>query len=151
MQLQPLPREFLHEAVELRIALHPRELLGEHGPFVQFPAAGGGGELLVGQRAPEEVGEPAGQLVVGDAVAAIGRRSLLEKIEILGGEDGGHGRKIRFPRLLARRPLGRRKSHIRLHLGLNHRPSPGLLGEAVQAVADLLLVVERGGIEVLPH
>ena len=91
VQLQPLPGERIEEALNLRVGDHPVQLRGQPIGGVKFTALRRGEELLIRHRAPEEIGEPAGQLKVIHLRARLPGGTFFEIKEATGDQHARQG------------------------------------------------------------
>ena len=78
MQLQPLPREVVDEAVGLAVRQHPVHFLLQP-VAIQRAAFGRGEQAVVGHRTPEEIREPRGEFRVVEPFA--GHRVAFDEID----------------------------------------------------------------------
>ena len=111
---EPLAGEVLGHRPRLRVGEHPPHLEREHLGLVEPPGVGQVRQLRVGHRRPEEIREPAGQLVVGDAIRALDVGPVaLDEIEEARARPGRPaGRAGRRPRSRRRGPRRGRNSRI---------------------------------------
>ena len=88
-QLQPLPGKIFHQGVGPGILEHPRHLLSQDLRIAKLAVPGQIKELVVGQAAPEKVGETRGEFVRAYRVMGTGRAGL--RIEFKAKEKMGRG------------------------------------------------------------
>ncbi len=118
-QRQPLVGEVVQERRRLRVLEHPPDLGRQILP--QLPLCRQGEQLVVGHAVPEEVREPAGQLVLVDRV-------------------GRAGRQVRRVELDAEEEVRRDQHAVQRRPDAQFEPLPLLLGRVVEGQAPLDLV-----------
>ena len=119
-RLEPLAGEVLREGRRLRVLEHALDLPAERVRLVQLALLGEGEQFLVGHRAPQEVGQPAGQ---GEVVELAGL--LAQEQEVRRHQ---HGLEADAHRLLERGlrvQLGLHAGEERLDVLVGHGPPEG--------------------------
>ena len=132
-QVEPVIGERLDEAARLGIVEHPLGLGAQHVGPGQLAAVGQGPQRVVGDRIPQEQGQPRGQGVFVEPA-----RLFLDEHEARRRQDGRVGREHRpgeagaLPELIVEQP------QEPLHVGLGDRPAIGLLQERSQQPLGIL-------------
>ena len=117
-QVEPVIGERLDEAARLGIVEHPLGLGTQHVRLVQLAAVGQRPQRVVGDRVPQEQGQPRGEGVVVEPA-----RLLVDEHEARRRQDGRVGREHRpreagaLPELIVEQP------QEPLHVGLGDRPA----------------------------
>ena len=79
MQLQPLAREVVDEAIDAIVRQHPVHFLAQPIAGESSATYGRGEEALIGHRTPEEIREPRGEFPFGETFTS--HRIALDKVD----------------------------------------------------------------------
>ena len=126
-QAEPLADEVLGERRRLGVLQHALDLLAERVGLVQFPLLGEREQFLVGHRAPQEVGQPAGQ---GEVVELAGL--LAEEQEVRRHQHGLEADAHRLLERVLRVQLGLHAGQERLDVLVGHGPPEGAAEEVAE-------------------
>ena len=132
-QVEPVIGERLDEAPRLGIVEHPLGLRPQHVRLAQLAAVGQGPQRVVGDRVPQEQGQPRGQRVVVEPA-----RLLLDEHEARRRQDGRVRRQHGPGEAVALLDLIVEQRQEPLHVGLGDRPAIRLLQERSQQPLGVL-------------
>ena len=147
-QVEPLPGEIRDQRFGARIVQHAPHLLVQHGGVLQLALLRQVQQLVVGNAAPQEEGEPRRQFQIADAIDAAGRaarRILLDAEEEVGRNQQRAQRLLDAEIEIALRAAAAIKSQQRLEVGIGHRTAEGAAAHAGQNGAGARFLVLRGG------